>query len=988
MFKSTVKNCLVLQLGIVFSFAFAVNTAQADVKLLPDWDNPVAPVYKYNIDKGIFAIPATDAGGYETTFATIDGTDVGNFLIEGLDATNNTINTYQHILNDPNAILGYAWSKRVGWLAFSHGMFKSGGVDYYPRFARDADGNQDILKGYIWSKYSGWVQLSSDNFEKDNGQDNTNWGVVFDSLNNKFEGRAWGAALGWIDFSNVTYDSATGKIRGYACSANDCSDENNKIYFDSVPSTYTVPPNPAAGEMGAWGVSKNMTSINDTYDGGSCELLTGTGTSVASCIGSVPTTYLTVNSTGTGITVNFVNRLEQKGNHDLKIKLTNKFGQTYEYNNLAATPFPDAKTLRVKSVVWPLNCRLNSGVFVCDAPAVEANLIDNGAIADGVDTNILEVKLLDNAVNKNVINFADSNIAIVNLTLNFNDGVKSNQLAGTIPDAVSYKTSSLPLKASLGASLSLSDIDADANGVFNIDLTSLAPTNTNNMLELLNDVDVVITLDEDATPRTFTYDDLTYGASNTAISFAPALTANFDAFNLIENAPTEFEVELKNYSSSVSISEIDLNSIFEGMNTFLVADLKAKSSSSSFSDVYLDQLQLVSPSLSSYLINPKPTFSGTTQILSEPLLANSSQIITFNLTPRLILGSVIDTSSSVTFETEVAYKLNGASSHTYHDSLTRDLNSGLITNQIDIKGLASGDKIHDITSGQNINVSGNMSFNEISEEIRKNVAEITRNETAGTLNATITNWATGNQINNGKTLYYEDNNSDTVVDNLIISGDNTNCPPNLTPCFKIDDSQGSIIIIGGDVYIKSNIVYSGNDKGSFGLIVIKDNNGKGGNIYVDPAVTNIAGGYYAEGAMMSAQDSGSDGIQESEVFDGFTDKGALKNQLFIKGTLISRNTIGGSRQTIPEYPEGYSQSSCTTGSDAQKCAERFDLNYVRNFATSGSTVLNGGVRAVGTDGSETTSDSAFVIKYDPRIQTNIPPGFEMRADMNFEDIVL
>ncbi len=947
-FSKKVVNFLFGALCFLF---LGISNVFGAIEILPE-SGFESPAYLYNPDSGIIAIPSNQANDYTAIFLQANAGDQDGFVLE-----NDGNNLFNNLINDPDAILGYAWAERVGWIAFSHGMMQ-GSTKYYPHFSTDQDGSQAVLKGYVWSKYSGWIQLSSDNFETDNGQTENNWGVVFNG--DHFSGKAWGAGLGWIDFSNVTYNATTGKFGGFACTADNCSDENNKIYFDKVPDGIDA----NAGQMSDWGVSRNLTSVIDQLNGQTCDLL-----SDVTCLGNSPSLALSTNQNGSVINIWFSQRLVQGGTHKLKSKITNRFGQTFTYIN----PKTGTEELKIKSVVWPMNCTLEEeGHFVCDTPNLSFSKNNDEAIADGTDKIELTVKLTNSEGEAIYVDPAN-NIFSLLMYLTFEDTVEMNQLdLVNSYDAVRYfdTVNNVSYSPSGNGNDEILLLDNNVNGEFKLDITSFAPTNVSNELKLI-DFQIILTLDEDAPAgsRNFTFTKASnYPSQNDVeFTFLPALTAVITNFkHIIENTPSVFDIKLENHSPTQALSQINLNTLFEGIFANLIAEIKAKSSSSSYTNVAIDQLQLVSTDfLTNYLMFPYASVEADTKILSDSLANLTNQTLTFDLKPLLVLGDQIDPNESITFETEVAYEIESSNKHTHHDSHFIDLQN-VLTSQIDIKGLASGEKIYDINKDYSINTSGSMSFGEISEEIRKNVADITRNETAGNLPATIASWTSGQQINNGKTLYYEGG------DVLTIDG------------LSVEDSQGSIIVMGGDVYIKNDISYTTSNEGSFGLIVIKDSEGNGGNIYVDPNVTNLVGGYYAEGSMLSAN-----GTQEEDVFDGFSlDKSMLKNQLFIQGTLISRNTIGGSRQTPVEYPETRSYASCAENSatETQKCAERFDLNYMRNFAVNGSgAILNGGTRANQTEG---VSDAAFLIKYDPRIQTNIPPGFEMNAEINFEEIVL
>jgi hypothetical protein len=64
---------------------------------------------------------------------------------------------------------------------------------------------------------------------------------------------------------------------------------------------------------------------------------------------------------------------------------------------------------------------------------------------------------------------------------------------------------------------------------------------------------------------------------------------------------------------------------------------------------------------------------------------------------------------------------------------------------------------------------------------------------------------------------------------------------------------------------------------------MKDSAGRGGNIYIDPSVTNIAGTFFAERSVIS---------YNGTELDGNTPINILKNQLLIYGNVFSENTLG------------------------------------------------------------------------------------------------
>lgn len=112
-----------------------------------------------------------------------------------------------------------------------------------------------------------------------------------------------------------------------------------------------------------------------------------------------------------------------------------------------------------------------------------------------------------------------------------------------------------------------------------------------------------------------------------------------------------------------------------------------------------------------------------------------------------------------------------------------------------------------------------------------------------------------------------------------------------------------------------------------GIIALTDKNNRGGNIYIDPSVTNVVGTLVAQKAVMSY-----DGTRE---LGGDTNITTLKNQLYIHGSIISRNTIGGSRKSTPECPKFH------TGACTEIIAQKYDLNFLRRYYLTTVGAANG-----------------------------------------------
>lgn len=232
-------------------------------------------------------------------------------------------------------------------------------------------------------------------------------------------------------------------------------------------------------------------------------------------------------------------------------------------------------------------------------------------------------------------------------------------------------------------------------------------------------------------------------------------------------------------------------------------------------------------------------------------------------------------------------------------------------------------------------------------KIRENVAILTRNITNTYTNSSFGTSAPtrlGNKIlfiNNGgtnKTLRYTDIDSDF-------------------PSVSVD----SIIVIGGDIIIDSDIINT--TPKPKGIIVLKNAAGLGGNIVITNNVKKIESSIFTEGTVYSGDDM-------ANLYNDTTLKVTTlgENQLYIKGSLISRNTIGWAIQDGAIAGNGvcvYNQTSCT-----YEQAVKYDLNYFR---------LTPPTRTAATRSYNADYDNyAVIIERDSRISSNPPPGFETK----------
>ena len=193
----------------------------------------------------------------------------------------------------------------------------------------------------------------------------------------------------------------------------------------------------------------------------------------------------------------------------------------------------------------------------------------------------------------------------------------------------------------------------------------------------------------------------------------------------------------------------------------------------------------------------------------------------------------------------------------------------------------------------------------------------------------------------------------------------------------------TLVVEGGNIYIMGNIRNTDNDNAMLGLIAISKD-GQGGNIYIDPSVTDIHANMYADRSVISY-----DGTE----LNGDTPDSILRNQLFIFGSVFSENTLGGADDTPITCPF-YENQSCS-----ESLAKKYDFNYLRRYILvsevvpdplTGEMVLsgvmspdNGWRESYMWDNNNTNTQAQkpgyrvypFVIEYNARIQQNPPPFF-------------
>lgn len=188
-----------------------------------------------------------------------------------------------------------------------------------------------------------------------------------------------------------------------------------------------------------------------------------------------------------------------------------------------------------------------------------------------------------------------------------------------------------------------------------------------------------------------------------------------------------------------------------------------------------------------------------------------------------------------------------------------------------------------------------------------------------------------------------------------------------------DDSVRSYIVIGYDIIIKWSILE--NPEYPLSLIAIKSANGEWGNIYIERDIggpsspDRIYASLVAEGSIISGT---KDLLWNPEHYIDISYLNIPTRQLYIRGIMISRNTIGGAARNPAVCPELIWQECLPD------IAEKYDFNYFRNFFP-GDASYNTTHRAYTK--APYLDTYSMVIEYDSRILSNPPPG------LDFYDII-
>lgn len=306
-------------------------------------------------------------------------------------------------------------------------------------------------------------------------------------------------------------------------------------------------------------------------------------------------------------------------------------------------------------------------------------------------------------------------------------------------------------------------------------------------------------------------------------------------------------------------------------------------------------------------------------LLNLPMAASGQEDFTFGFTPSQYIGQAIN--AQVTFDIHqlIGYhaKENPFDQFALYPAPPKIDSVDVKSIGLGTKGVVGGGQIFETVGGRDLNILTTTSAADLRGEIRKNVAVLSRTITPCSASQTLTSLPMSGACvsldKTNKTVLAVYTGPGTLV---LGGGGDVEVP---------DDYKYTLILLNGaSLSLKSNLSYKNNLNNSLGMIVMEDEKGKGGNVYLDPTPTNMVGLLYAEGSLLSSKDSG-----KTFYYGAGSDANDLKNQLFWQGSIVSSNTIGaGANKIIPTGVD------CKPwNDDVASCALAYDLDFLRRFIT-------------------------------------------------------
>ncbi|MDD3145139.1 MAG: hypothetical protein PHV23_03415 [Candidatus Gracilibacteria bacterium] len=359
-------------------------------------------------------------------------------------------------------------------------------------------------------------------------------------------------------------------------------------------------------------------------------------------------------------------------------------------------------------------------------------------------------------------------------------------------------------------------------------------------------------------------------------------------------------------------------------------------------------------------LNYKKTAAASWDISAEGYTNPYSSLSLFgtstsNILTKLVQSGSLNTAEQNTyFATHISTLVAPGKTAVYSSDILgmnryAGTNTGDNTSQrgVKINGLTHSNDQVDIVTGQStsdISLLGNLEKSYFQRDVRKNAYSLVKEVTPINGSKIVSNVnQTSPGVKLGDVLYFGGLDGENVEINL--SGKYTGVK--------------TILVEGGNVYIKGNILANNKSTDILGIVALKnDSTGNGGNIYINPNVLEIDAVLYSDRAVASADDTtilNSTDLSRAISPDNGGTYEYLSKQLYIYGTVFSNNTIGGSVQSPYKCP--FYITSCTLD-----ISQKYDMNYLR--------------RDYITKYLGTYEDYPVIINYNSLIQLTPPKLFE------------
>ena len=278
----------------------------------------------------------------------------------------------------------------------------------------------------------------------------------------------------------------------------------------------------------------------------------------------------------------------------------------------------------------------------------------------------------------------------------------------------------------------------------------------------------------------------------------------------------------------------------------------------------------------------------------------------------------------------------------YGNKLPR-MTSSIINPAVVVLGNVSAQQVVEVSERSKVRTTGIVMVDKVRDSVDLNVEKyfVGEDKPSGGGTCTVSEMKTVNDLtvacgsgSGYKTYTVEPGTAD---EEYVLYFSNTD----VTLDFASDADWGNkwgMILDGGNLFVESNVYHTDIDAGALAAVLLRPYNAEcstDSNVYISPNVTNIQANVAADCSLFSYSGDRGDIVDGLPVWDSFKEMiDTLGNQLYIEGSLSSRNTIGGAdKDSDPEGRKDYLVLGTgeTVSIEERQKAQLYDLNYLRLF---------------------------------------------------------